>query len=280
VSATLTDAGPAACNLCGARDAAPRFTAEVSGRRVVRCRRCGLVFYDPMLSPAEAAALYSDDYFAREFPEESRQAARPRHERRLARIERETSRGRLLDVGCGAGGFLDAARARGWQVAGLDVAPAAARAAVPGVDVWEGDLSLARPAGVAPFDVVTMWDVLEHLTDPVGALREARRWVRPGGLLVVQTQDVDGVTSAWMGRRWEQYVEYHLYHFSSRTLHSALERGGFSEVRIEGSEAFVGLAAAPARNALDGLRRLRDHILVALGRDPFNIMVATARARG
>jgi hypothetical protein len=173
---------------------------------------------------------------------------------------------------------------------GLDVAEAAARAATATseVPVLQGDLSMPRPAGVLPFDVVTMWDVLEHLWDPVGDLRRARSWLASRGLIVIQTQNANGVTYGWMRHRWEQFVDGHLYHFSSRTLLRALELAGFEEIRIEASDRFVPGdpaalkdPAAPRACFRDGLlgllRQLRDSLYVRRGFDPFNIMVATAR---
>lgn len=274
------------CRLCGSRALRVLFTAARSARQVVRCRRCGLVFYDPQPSRAEAAALYSGEYFEREYPAETEATQGRLAHHRLTRIERETGVGSLLDVGCGAGRFLTVARERGWRATGLDLSPAAARAAraASGVPVWEGDLARARPPDLGTVDVVTMWDVLEHLTDPVAALAQTPRWLRPGGLLVVQTQNVNSVTAAWMGRRWEQFVEFHLYHFSPRTLRRALEGVGFEAVRIEDVDRFAEGegTAAPARGLRPAFARLRDRVFVLAGYDAFNVMVATARsaARG
>ncbi len=276
------------CRLCASRDLRVLFTAARSARQVVRCRGCGLVFYDPQPSRAEAAALYSGEYFEREYPAETEATRARLAHHRLARIERETGVGSLLDVGCGAGLFLTAARERGWKAAGLDLSPSAVRAAraASGASVWEGDLARARPPDLEAVDVVTMWDVLEHLTDPVAALAQTPRWLRRGGLLVVQTQNVNSVTAAWMGRRWEQFVEFHLYHFSPRTLSLALQRAGFEGVSIEDVDRFAegdGTAAvAPVRGVRPALARLRDRAFVLAGYDAFNVMVATARsaARG
>lgn len=279
-----------ACNLCGSRHLSRRFIATRSGRPVVRCRRCGLVFYCPLPSASEATALYSAEYFFREFPDhEAEDQIRLAHAR-LQRIESEVGTGRLLDVGCGRGRFLQAARQRGWEAVGLDVAPAAVKeaAAASGATVLQGTLSRPRPAGMAEFDVLTLWDVLEHLTDPAGDLRCARHWLRPGGLIVIQTQNANGVTAAWMRERWEQFVPFHLFHFSTRTLALALAQAGFVGIRIEPSHQFVAEflpadgAAPPGgparpRGLKERLRRLRDTLYAGFGYDRFNIMVATAR---
>ena len=254
---------------------------------MVRCRGCGLVFYDPQPSPGQAAALYSSDYFAREYPAETEEGQTRLAHRRLTRIEMETGVGSLLDAGCGAGRFLAIARARGWKAAGLDLSPSAVRlaATVSGAPVYEGDLGRPLPPGQAPVDVVTMWDTLEHFTDPVAALAETPRWLRPGGLLVIQTQNANSVTAAWMGRRWEQFVEFHLYHFSPWALRLALERAGLAAVHIEDADQFGDAgdtSPPPARGLRAVLGRLRDRAWVLAGHDAFNVMIATARrpARG
>jgi len=272
------------CRLCGSHDLRVLFVAERSDRQVVRCRGCGLVFYDPQPSPAQAAAFYSDHYLDDEYPAARTHERIQLAHRRLARIEQMTGIGSLLDVGCGRGDFLIAARQRGWAVAGLDRSPAAARmAAAAAVPVFEGELTGPRPAGLEPADVVTLWDVLEHLTDPVAALASLPRWIRPHGQLIVETQNVRSVSAVWMGRRWEQFVKFHLYHFSPPTLRVALERAGFDEIRIEPSDRFAADDADepdPVR-VPRGLRQelawLRDVVWAAAGCDRFNVMVAMAR---
>jgi 2-polyprenyl-3-methyl-5-hydroxy-6-metoxy-1,4-benzoquinol methylase len=268
------------CNLCGSSVLKPLWIAARSRRQVVRCAGCRLVFYNPQPSSEQLRRLYDHGYFDREFAPPTAGEQTALAHRRLVRIERDVNRGRLLDVGCGVGRFLAAAAARGWDAVGIDGAEAAVRAASAlGVPVLHGDLSSVDAAGHRPFDVVTMWDVIEHLSDPVGDLRRARAWLRPGGLLVVQSPNGNGVPFAWLGRRWEQFVEAHLYYFSPPTLRRALREAGFERIVVEGSEAFVDATAIAAGwrwpDLRDGARRLRDRALVALGHDAFNIMVAT-----
>jgi SAM-dependent methyltransferase len=243
------------------------------------------VFYNPQPSAAQAAALYSRDYFETDFPASGTEGQVQLAQRRLDRIEREVPVGSLLDVGCGPGRFLGAARQRGWEAAGLDVSPAAAAMArsASGVRVFEGELTGPRPPELEPVDVLTMWDVLEHLTDPVAALAEALGWLKPNGLLIVQTENVNSITASWMGSRWEQFVQFHLYHFSPSTLRSALERSGFERVaRFAPPDACDGMPTGSetgASAARRWLRRLRDRLYILAGRDAFNVMVATARRR-
>ncbi|HYL80722.1 MAG TPA: class I SAM-dependent methyltransferase, partial [Candidatus Acidoferrum sp.] len=187
--------------------------------------------------------------------------------------------------------FLCVARERGWQAMGLEVSPAAAQeaAATSGVAVLQGELSRSLPAGVPPFDVLTMWDVVEHLSDPVGSLSHAHAWLRPGGMLVIQTQNANSVDSAWMRHRWEQFVEPHLYHFSPRTLRLALEKAGFDQIRIEASDSFpssdpithqapIPRSTACRKSLGDCLRHIRDLLFMGLGYDLFTLMVAIARS--
>jgi SAM-dependent methyltransferase len=92
--------------------------------------------------------------------------------------------------------------------------------------VVQGTLETAHlPASY--FDVVTMWDVIEHLTDPCKALRDAHRLLTPHGLLVIHTIDIESLFARLMGPRWPWLMEMHIYYFSRRTLRAMLEECGF-----------------------------------------------------
>ena len=147
-------------------------------------------------------------------------------------VERHGNRGGdALDVGCGTGEFLLALRDRGWSVLGQEVnANAAGIAIEAGLDVRT--CSLDRCGFEAEsFDLVTLWDVVEHLPDPVSTLREIRRILRPGGLLVLSTPDLKSLDSRLFAGWWHGLeIPRHLVLFGPETMRQALQRAGFEKV--------------------------------------------------
>lgn len=136
---------------------------------------------------------------------------------------------RLLDVGCGNGEFLSNAMTCGWQVLGLEPDPKAAAAAQQrGVPVHIGGLE--RFDGKAElFDVISMSHVIEHLHDPVQALRDCRRLLRPGGRLWLETPNINSLGHKVFGRNWRGLeAPRHLVLFSPQSLQWALDAAGFT----------------------------------------------------
>lgn len=135
--------------------------------------------------------------------------------------------GKLLDIGCGDGSFLLAARQRGWQVQGTEFNPREARQ--KGLDVVTG---LDEIPGTAVFDCVTLWHSLEHLCDPVTTLKKIRGLLSPTGSLLIAVPDIDGIQARLFGRRWFHLdVPRHLYHYSKRSMQALLQATGFCPVR-------------------------------------------------
>lgn len=241
------------CAVCGSLDQAPFLRPARSPGPVVRCRGCGLVFVSPRedlraiidegrplaelerlrhsRDPRDLAGCWELDLLAAETPA-LRQARRVNHQAALRWIAaHRPPPGRLLDFGCGWGFFLEDARAAGWQVQGLEPLPGHgvhARGAL-GLDVVTDTL---RPDSFPPesFDVVTAFQVFEHLPDPGAELAKLHGLLRPGGLVVIEVPNIATPLLRLLGGRHRHFVEDHLWFFSPRTLGRLLERHGFQPV--------------------------------------------------
>ncbi|HSB67765.1 MAG TPA: class I SAM-dependent methyltransferase [Candidatus Methylomirabilis sp.] len=230
----------AACNLCGGTSLSP-LEAAADGVRTVRCSRCQLIFLDPF--PAfELAAHYDGEYY-RPWREEQAGRRAALWGRRADFLGRFARPGSLLDVGCGDGSFLLAARERGWRVTGTEVSRWAARMLPLTHDfpVLEGDLlEIDLPEG--SYDAVTLWHVLEHLQRPLQTLQRARSLLRESGVLIAAVPNAGFslfrlVYPMARLRRLRYYTpgerELHLHHFTADTLLGMLDRAGF-QVRFRG----------------------------------------------
>jgi 2-polyprenyl-3-methyl-5-hydroxy-6-metoxy-1,4-benzoquinol methylase len=226
------------CNHCG--HDATHGVRNVS--RLVRCAGCGLIYVNPRPSAEDLARQYDRGYFHCSEPTfggyEDYEGDRAEIARTFARRWKQLApwagvpSPRLLDVGCATGIFLEVARAAGCPGEGLDLSEyALAVTREKGFAARRGTLEEAAfPA--ESFDVVSMWDLIEHVTDPAALLAECRRVLRPGGLLAISTPDAGSLLARVLGSRWLGFrsIDEHLYFFSRLTMSAMLETAGF-EVR-------------------------------------------------
>ncbi len=229
---------------------------------VARCRACGFLYQRPRVRDEHLAACYPDHYPRHQEPSPripfKGSPARVRAVRwalasrlgyaalreagtglitraRAALLFRRIKwdcppwrgQGRYLDVGCGSGGALGVAQALGWQVAGIEVDEAAAmKARRFSARVHTGDL-VGAPFAAGEFDCVTAFHVLEHVPDPVAAVRRMLEWLAPGGLLVLEVPNAGGLGAQLFGRAWSGLeLPRHLSHFTPQTLGAVVARGG------------------------------------------------------
>ena len=235
---TDADVQSVGCCVCGdpgtLRNDLPPF-------RVVRCPRCGLVFVNPRLRPEALQRLYDDTgYFEGGVYGGEHSAAmllqRAWTAGRLDLIRsawRGTGPPRLLEVGCGYGHFLAAARRRGYDVTGVELSGPAAECARDrlGLTVYQGQLAEVDLAG--GFDVIAAWDTLEHVPDPVAFLRTARGLLRDDGLLAFSTPYVTSLPARLLGARWWTLKPAeHIWHYSPATHRLVGARAGFAVSQI------------------------------------------------
>ncbi|MEE3330851.1 MAG: class I SAM-dependent methyltransferase [Myxococcota bacterium] len=173
----------------------------------------------------------------------------------LGHLERFKKTGRLLDVGCGTGLFLAVARRRGWETCGIDDCVEATEHARNHfeLEVLDGDFSQITERG-EQFDVVTMWDIIEHARGPVSLLASAKDVLTPGGVMGISTPNQRNILDIISGAMYRLtggmliaplekiYFEQHFLYFEPDTLSAVIER--------------AGLEVAFAKRELTDLRRL------------------------
>jgi 2-polyprenyl-3-methyl-5-hydroxy-6-metoxy-1,4-benzoquinol methylase len=202
----------------------------------VACDQCGAVYINPI--PNEQALEHQYDEVSQEYFLDERRLAideyPERHAREVALLRRVGATGRLLDVGCATGSFLMAARANGFaNPRGIDIAaPSIAVTKRRGFDATAGHFP-AHLFAAKSFDVVTMWNTLEHLPSPIDFVTEAARVLAPRGFLAVSVPNYASLSVRLLGPRY-RYIELaHLNYFTRHTMSRLLSDARFEIVHVE-----------------------------------------------
>jgi 2-polyprenyl-3-methyl-5-hydroxy-6-metoxy-1,4-benzoquinol methylase/glycosyltransferase involved in cell wall biosynthesis len=228
-----------ACHVCEGTRIYYLFSA--ANYRIVRCEDCGLIFLNPQPSDTELGEIYGANYFLGSETEEGRKLAREIKQATAKSYLTEIARyrggapGRLLEVGCGEGDFLELAEAAGWNVTGIEYSQRAcewARQRLKSGQVICGELQGAKVAA-EQFDLCVISDVLEHVRSPLNFLREIHRVLKPGGTLFVATPSTDSWSARLLRQKWMEFKAEHLIYFDQQTLQTALFKSGFREVIVE-----------------------------------------------
>lgn len=217
------------------------FAVDFQGFTLCRCASCGLEFVNPRLSFEELAAnVYSDNYLPKRDDANWRSIeAEETFSQQLANIERLAGGAKaILDIGCGNGAFLDMAREKGWQIAGVDIRLSDDARGL-GCPLWAGRLR-EIDFGAKTFDVVRLNHVLEHTQDPLAELTICRTLLNPDGILFISVPNIAGLSPRLKSlqsrmhlksHRWRHYAAmHHLFFFSPDTLKQLVRRAGFSVV--------------------------------------------------
>jgi len=240
------------CHVCNAQDM--KILYPLKHFNVLQCRRCGLVCTDLPVNRTKLEEMYGDPYFQErhqyffkgpgEAPGEGPNIRD--FQKGLSLIERYKQGGILLDVGCAIGVFLSLARDRGWECWGTDISPYAASYAREslGLNVFSGEVH-EQQFPERFFDVITLWDVVEHFSDPSFQLHHLHRILKDDGILFLNTPNQEAllrllahvIFKSSRGRIVypveKLYHEFHLFYFTAHTLSLLLNKNGFSPVYVE-----------------------------------------------
>jgi SAM-dependent methyltransferase len=249
IAASPSDLERPDCPLCGPGPAAPRHAFPPFA--VVTCESCSLAFLSPRLVAPRMMELYQEASYwdsevgGRGYDEylEVRGNWIRTFQRRLREIAPHCSPARVLDVGCGPGFFVEAAREAGWDAWGID--PSAYAVALARRTL--GDrvaVGVVEESGHdrESFDLLTAFDAFEHVYEPPRFLEAAHGLLRPGGVLAITTPDVTSLLARVSGRRWVSFkIPEHVYYWSPATIRKVLApRFHVLEVRRAGQYATLG----------------------------------------
>jgi 2-polyprenyl-3-methyl-5-hydroxy-6-metoxy-1,4-benzoquinol methylase len=254
------------CDLCGADEPEILFECRdrwfnLPGRfSMCRCRVCNLMYLNPRPERSEIGIYYPPTYALYLPAIEDEPSAWQRLNRRYALAKRirlvrtaAGDHGTALDVGCATGIFLNALRHIGWNVCGVEIdgqAAAYARSRF-GLSVFHGELIEAAFAE-QQFDLITMWDVLEHVHQPRATLLEAAKITRPGGKLILSLPNPEGLEARLFGPLWAGWdCPRHLYMFTISVLRHMLAITGWRVEQVTGQSARMWLLLQSIRYWLE-----------------------------
>lgn len=222
------------CNFCGSRDSA--IWRRLGEWTVVECRHCRFRYTNPRPARACLASFYTEPYFQKVCGHSTfgDPGPVPADSYRIIDIEPWfEARGSLLELGAATGEFLKVMQDRGWTVRGLDISQDAVAVGrrVYGVDIVAATVEEFDTS--ERFDAVCLYHTLEHLPDPLGALRKARTWLRPSGVLVIEVPNAESFDARVSRREAERILDLprHLNHFTPSFLSEQLKLLGFNILR-------------------------------------------------
>lgn len=209
--------------------------------RHVKCKNCHLIYMNPM----EEASKTNEYYFKAKNTHAPtiRESYLRTAKSQVHLIQKYASGTNLLDIGCAQGFFLFSASQAGYTAKGIEISQDAAEYARMefGLDVEAKPFEELRFAD-NHFDVVTLWQVLEHVPYPLVILREVHRILKPGGLLVVSTPNIEGIPAKILRKRWWDIKRLHINQFTTKTLTEILQNGGFKNISSVSYRGFVSLS--------------------------------------
>jgi SAM-dependent methyltransferase len=265
------------CPLCEASAAShfmrttDRFHWRSDEYDLMRCSSCSCVWLANPPRPEEMPFHYDEDYH-KVIMAGGEMSATRRWQSQRENIARHKQRGSILDIGCSSGGFLGTMKGGSWNLYGIEMEALTAEKArqATGAEIFVGE-ALDAPFPAESFDVITCFDVLEHVYHPRQFLTKVLEWLKPGGIFCAGLPNIESWEARALGTYWYGLeLPRHLFHFSPRSLRYVMTSLGFQEISIATpgtsylersgsylcSEALQRIGIAPRPMAKDGQRSL------------------------
>jgi len=232
------------CNICNSK--AEEIISKAGIGNIVRCKKCGLFYRNPRLSDKDEINKYKHKVY-----DDSSILIEDKSKKEIfisILNNLEHHKGKILDIGCADGYFLALARERGWEPYGIEISDfllRKARESLGGKYVFGVPLKMVNfPPNY--FDVISMWDVLDHLMDPLGELIEIRRILRKKGLLIIRVRNMSfhiliaKLVKKNLFRIIKNPTIIHLYGFNNKNMKVLLEKANLSKLKIGNSKLTLG----------------------------------------
>ena len=207
----------------------PLCKTDNESEGLITCK-CGLVYRDDYLK--DRSSIYEKDYsvWGKEDTSSTRISKTNHFSYLLDNIQPKG--GRLLDIGTGRGYLLDAAIEEGFDAYGIEIAKLS-----KDDRIFHGTLEEAKEANPDKFfDVITMTDIIEHISDPHSFFKEVRRILKPGGTILITTPNSDSFTRKIMGKKWFQYKDEHIIYWNKNSMKYCLDKYGFDIIKVENNK--------------------------------------------
>ncbi len=211
-----------------------------------KCSQCTTHWVTPRLKPEKLKDIYQTIYWKSDSPKDlgyddylrQDKLYQKTFSRRFKNLipflsKLTTTQKKVLDIGCSNGVFLSMMQKKGWKGVGLDISEyiieqAQKTRAHEDLEFRSGYLH-EKVAEKEKFNLITMWDVIEHVEDPIGILKQINVRLNPGGLLVLETQNINSFFAKLLKRSWHHFKHFeHIYHFNETALRNMLENTGFN----------------------------------------------------
>lgn len=236
------------CKVCGSGSITKRFSIFET-RSICKCNGCMVEFLDPQLNDEELTKLYSETYYtpwglAGSAENEALKRMKiATFNLRLDLVQTFVPKGKLLDVGCATGYLLEAAKEKGFDVYGVEFSEYSSQLAKQkfGNEKIHNGILETSPFATNFFDVITMFDLIEHVRIPQVVLEKAKSLLSDNGVIMISTPDTGSTSHSLMGKKWTHYKLEHFFYFNKASMNLAADRSGLKVVHYERSKKALTL---------------------------------------